>query len=157
MQRSFSVWLAEVKGLPVDSAGSNKAEVRRLFEEYREDYNTATLPHPKFYDYDKWEMEEYERGKSRRADASGGDSAGMGGGGGSCAQDDEAAHRQLLRKRAAEREAEAQRQLLAGFDPSKIRDMRAQADLRAQMQHAFKVGDKETYRRLKDRLAAPDP
>jgi hypothetical protein len=148
MQRSFSAWLGEVKGLPVESAGSNKAEVRRLFEEYREDFNTATLPHPKFYDYDKWEMEEHEHNKARTA-------AGAATGG-SSAQDDEVAHRQLLRRRAAEKEAEAQRQLVATFDPTKIKEMRVQADLRAQMQHAFKVGDKETYRRLKDRLE-PDP
>merc|ERR1712161_137040 len=35
------------------------------FKEFCEDYNTATMPHEKYYDYDKWEMEEYRKNRAR--------------------------------------------------------------------------------------------
>ena len=51
--RSFAVWLAEVQGVP-DPSAMPKGELQHAyFEQYREDYNTATLPHIKYYDYDK--------------------------------------------------------------------------------------------------------
>ena len=31
------------------------------FKQFMEDYNTATMPHVKFYYYERWEMAEYER------------------------------------------------------------------------------------------------
>ena len=31
------------------------------FKCFVEDYNTATMPHKKYYDYNKWEMKEYQR------------------------------------------------------------------------------------------------
>merc|ERR1740139_295704 len=31
------------------------------FKEFCEDFNTATMPHLKYYNYDKWEMDEYRR------------------------------------------------------------------------------------------------
>ena len=33
------------------------------FKSFIEDYNTATMPHDKFYNYEAWEMAEYERKK----------------------------------------------------------------------------------------------
>jgi len=33
----------------------------KYFKDYIEDYNTATMPSSKFYDYDKWEMSEYKK------------------------------------------------------------------------------------------------
>merc|ERR1711865_909125 len=62
-QRSFEIWMENVKGL----GGFNgpKWEMHNYFKEYAEDYNTATLPHIKYYDYDKWEMEEYQKRKRR--------------------------------------------------------------------------------------------
>jgi hypothetical protein len=30
-----------------------------------EDYNTATLPHPKYYSYEKWEELDYEKKKQK--------------------------------------------------------------------------------------------
>ena len=39
------------------------------FKEYAEDYNTATMPHIKYYDYNKLEMEEYARKKREAEEA----------------------------------------------------------------------------------------
>ena len=46
-QRSFEIWMENVKGL----GGFNgpKWEMHNYFKEYAEDYNTATLPHIKYY------------------------------------------------------------------------------------------------------------
>ena len=30
-----------------------------------EDYNTATMPHRKYYEYEKWEVEDYEKRQRR--------------------------------------------------------------------------------------------
>jgi hypothetical protein len=38
----------------------------RYFKDYMEDYNTATMPHKKYYDLEKWEMAEYAK-KQRAA------------------------------------------------------------------------------------------
>ena len=32
-----------------------------------EDYNTATMPHRKYYEYEKWEVEDYEKRQRRDA------------------------------------------------------------------------------------------
>ena len=63
VKRNFEIWLEEVKGIP---QGTNvpKWEMTESFKEYAEDFNTATLPHEKYYDYDKWELEEYNKKKA---------------------------------------------------------------------------------------------
>ena len=40
------------------------------FKEFMEDYNTATMPHEKFYNFEKWEMEEYRRKSSAASSSS---------------------------------------------------------------------------------------
>jgi hypothetical protein len=145
VQRSFSIWVAEVKGMP---DGTGKYELQKLFEEYREDYNTATLPHVKYYNYDQWELEEHQRQSRSKRD----ESTAVSG-----ARDDEAQHRLLQRQKAAARERAEQQALIASMDRDKVADMKRQADLRTQMQLAFKMGDKATYRRLKDKLEPDDP
>jgi rRNA maturation protein Rpf1 len=44
-QQEFYCWLQEVKH--VNSETLPKFEMRKMFEDYMEDYNTATLPHKK--------------------------------------------------------------------------------------------------------------
>lgn len=43
--------------------GQGRAEVMKYFRDFMEDYNTATMPHEKYYHYDKWEMADYQRRK----------------------------------------------------------------------------------------------
>lgn len=42
-------------------------KIMQWFKSYIEDYNTATMPHPKFYHYERWEMEEYQRQQSQKS------------------------------------------------------------------------------------------
>lgn len=140
MKRSFEIWLAEVQGVP-DFNGS-RYELLEYYKTYMEDYNTATLPHKKYYDYDKWEMDEYRKQQSKEENH-----ASL-----SLARHDERRH-QLERKARAEKLQQEQTQLTKSLmDGYKIQDMKRQADLRAQMQRAYKMGDDETYNRLKERL-----
>ena len=54
-----------MKGVSRESLG--RREERELFAEYMEDYNTATLPHERFYDAEAWARKERE-GKEQRPD-----------------------------------------------------------------------------------------
>ncbi|KAJ1655367.1 hypothetical protein IWQ61_004874 [Dispira simplex] len=65
-EEDFGLWLFEVKKIRPEEI--TNAESKRHFREYMEDYNTATLPHPKYYDVKKWEAEQHAR-PSRRAES----------------------------------------------------------------------------------------
>lgn len=52
-QQEFYCWLLEVKKQNPETLP--KFETRKMFESYMEDYNTATFPHKKYYDLEKWE------------------------------------------------------------------------------------------------------
>ena len=41
------------------------------FKDYIEDYNTATMPHDKYYNLEAWEMKEYRRVQTEKANKSG--------------------------------------------------------------------------------------
>jgi len=43
----------------VPDFNGQRHELMAYFGEYAEDYNAATMPHARYYDYDKSEMEEY--------------------------------------------------------------------------------------------------
>jgi hypothetical protein len=131
MQRSFEMWCEQVKSL---SGRVSSGEESRLWEEYREDFNTATLPHKKYYNYDQWEMEEYQKNSQNNSQSS---------------VDEQA---RLERQR---NKADAEKALLfSTMNSHKIQDMRKQAELRSQMQACFKMGDMVTYQKLKDKLEA---
>ncbi|KAI8975650.1 hypothetical protein BDF20DRAFT_822378, partial [Mycotypha africana] len=49
----FQAWLIEVKNADVETLSNNKR--KELFNDFMEDYNTATMPHEKYYDLEKWE------------------------------------------------------------------------------------------------------
>ncbi|ORE15901.1 hypothetical protein BCV71DRAFT_26108 [Rhizopus microsporus] len=49
----FQAWLIEVKDADVETLSQSKR--KEMFIEFMEDYNTATLPHKKFYSIEKWE------------------------------------------------------------------------------------------------------
>jgi hypothetical protein len=143
MQRAFEVWMAQVKGIA--SFNGPKWELQNYFEEYREDFNTATLPHIKYYDYDKWELEEYQKQKAQQQEQPTGSVLA-----------DEALHRQEVQLRAQVEERKALNLIKSTMSREKVQDMKRQADLRAEMQIAFKTGDKKKYQRLKERLAADE-
>ena len=129
------MWLAEINSVPIASAVP-KYELHQYFDTYREDFNTATLPHIKYYDYDSWEMQEYQNNKLKQPNANHTTRA-----------TDEDQHRRQRRQLEQQ-----QQQLATASVRVKRADMERQAQLQVQMQVAFRTGDQGTYRRLKAQL-----
>lgn len=143
VRRSFEQWLAEVRGVP--SFNGPKYELMSYFADFVEDFNTATLPHIKYYDYDKWEMEEYTRQKEAALAKAGGNDANN-------LALDEMRHREDMAKRAKDkRNAELllTRQCMTS---DKIDEMKNQARMRHEMAVAYKMGDEEKRKKLQKRL-----
>ena len=67
---------------------------------------------------------------------------------------DEARHKREQRERALARQEAERKALFGSMSREKVEEMKHQATLRAQMQMAYKTGDKATYERLKERLEA---
>lgn len=60
-QQEFYLWLQEVK--QVNPEVLPRFEMKKMFDSFAEDYNTVTLPHKKFYDLEKWETKQREKGR----------------------------------------------------------------------------------------------
>jgi NADH:ubiquinone oxidoreductase subunit F (NADH-binding) len=69
---------------------------------------------------------------------------------------DEVQHKQRMQQIAQEQEQAALELIKSSMSREKVQEMKHQSELRSQMQMAFKTGDKKTYERLKERLAADD-
>lgn len=124
-----------------------KWEAMELFKEYMEDYNTATMPHEKYYDIEKYEMRAHQKKllkASRRADK----------------QRDAVADEEnvrLERQRAREKKEQEDFRLVMQFmDKDKVEDMRRQEQLRTQMQLHYKSGNVAEARRLEQMLNKVD-
>jgi hypothetical protein len=140
-QHSFQVWLAEVKG--IQSFTGPRWEANNYFAEYCEDYNTATLPHIKYYDYDDWEMKEYRKKKQSQTAKISSSNIMMA---------DEARHAEEMRERATEKEKAELDLLRSTMNVEKIQDMKRKAQLQSELAHAFKTGDIETQKRIQRKL-----
>ena len=147
MQRTFEVWLSEVHGVHISSSNIPRYELQQYFDTYREDYNTATLPHIKYYDYDKWELEEHETQK-RELEQSGQTSSAL--------INDERNHAKEMQRQAMQKKEAALQFVAATMNTTKVKEMQHQKQLQSQMQMAFKMGDHETYRKIKEKLQPPD-
>lgn len=126
------------------------------FKGFIEDYNTATMPHKKFYNYEMWEMLEYQRSKQEQASSSSshpdGDDYMQ-----SRFMNDEEAHR-LERKRLKdeeERKAFNKVKERLAADKETLDSMKRQSDIKMEMQLAFKRGDTEHLKKL-ERSLIPD-
>ena len=64
--REFEAYLIEIKKIPSGSGSMSKREIMDYFSSFVEDYNTATMPHEKFYNYDKWEMSQHMKKEKKR-------------------------------------------------------------------------------------------
>ena len=58
-KEEFNLWLQEIKNTNIERL-SHFAE-KQLWEDYMEDYNTATLPSKKYYNLNKWELKQQKR------------------------------------------------------------------------------------------------
>jgi hypothetical protein len=148
--------MEEVKKMP-GITGQSRGEVMEWFRTFMEDYNTATMPHEKYYNLEAWEMRDYrekqeDERRKRKRQLEDGDAAE---GEGVIAFNDE----QLLREeRRREREREERRQFeemkaKIARDNVKREEMRGQEILRNELQVAYRQGDRETVKKLEKRLA----
>ena len=140
-QRSFEIWMAEVKGMP--EYRGPKWETQQYFDEYREDYNTATLPHKKYYDYDKWEMAEYTKQKEKQREAMTGTASGKA---------DEVRHQLEQRRLAQQKQLADANLVMSMMSREKVEEMKRQQVLKAELEMAFKTGDTEKVKKLKAKL-----
>ena len=142
-RRSFEIWLAEIKGVP---QGSNLAkwESNDYFKEFAEDFNTATLPHMKYYDYDQWELAEYNKQKNDAESKVG-------------AISDEFKHREKMRHLAQEKQRKELEQVRSNMNTAKVLEMKKQANLKSELINAYKIGDQEKRKQLQRRLEPDDP
>jgi hypothetical protein len=121
------------------------------FKEYAEDFNTATLPHEKYYNYDKWEMEEYQRQKEKAQKAAAGGSKG------GSSRSDEFMHREEMKRREDEKRNAEMSYTMSQMSKEKISEMRNQDLLRHEMTQAYKVGDTAKTDKITKRLAPDKP
>ncbi|QDZ18867.1 hypothetical protein HOP50_02g13720 [Chloropicon primus] len=139
----FMLWANEVKSVEVESLA--RWEEKKMFGEFMDLYNTATLPSTKYYNLDAWR---YEQAKAREA----GDGDAGGGGEKVVFNDEEERKRELERERNSTKNQKieaARRDLLAS---GKLSMMREQERLRAAQQVAYKTGDMKQARDIADIL-----
>mmetsp|Transcript_16300 Transcript_16300/g.36676 ORF Transcript_16300/g.36676 Transcript_16300/m.36676 type:complete len:131 (-) Transcript_16300:34-426(-) len=115
------------------------------FKEFCEDFNTATMPHIKYYNYDKWEMDEYRR---KQADLHSSKSS---------AQSDEARHREMKKIEQEKLRQEDLARIRAGMNKEKIEEMKQQEFLKCELNVAYKTGDIEKRKKLQRKLEPEDP
>lgn len=124
------------------------------FKGFIEDYNTATMPHKKYYNYEMWEMLEYQKRKQEQSSSSNHDTDDHMQ---SRFLNDEEAHR-LDRKRLKdeeERKAFNKVKERLAQDKDTLESMKRQSDIKLEMQLAFKRGDTEHLKKL-ERSLIPD-
>jgi len=135
---SVEKWMAEIKGVPEGSSVA-KWEMTEYFKEYVEDFNTATLPHQKYYDYGKWEMEEYNKKKGEAQSKKGPIS-------------DEFLHVEEMRRDAMEKKRTEMKLVISTMNHGKVKEMKRQAELKAELENAYRVGDQTKVKQIKRRL-----
>ena len=154
-QREFEAYMNEVKNQP-GIMGQGRAEVMRAFKDFIEDYNTVTMPHEKFYNYEKWETMDYQRKKM--AEVQGGVRSSLSNEDGIYnAADDEANRKaELKRKKEEEEKKEFNKTIaLMAVDTERQERMKSQQKLQTELHLAYKSGDTRTQARI-ERLLAPD-
>ncbi|TFJ87007.1 hypothetical protein NSK_001341 [Nannochloropsis salina CCMP1776] len=140
-KNDFEVWCQEIKGLP--EIPRNHHEALRLFRYYMEDYNTATFPHPKYYNVEAYEMDEYKRGQLKAAFKEGRE--------GGVFKDEE--ERRLESKKGAKEGERADLEWALKMMSKEKRDaLKEEELLRAKMQQAYKAGDLATVKRIERAL-----
>jgi len=133
--------MAEVKKIP--GFTGPKWEVMNYFKEFCEDYNTATMPHEKYYNYERWEMQEYIKNKEK-AEKKGG------------AVSDEVKHLEEMKQKKEEQRKQELDMVRGSMNKDKIEEMKQQARLKQEMTLAYRTGDDEKRKKLQKRLEPDD-
>lgn len=139
----FQLWAIEVKN--IDLEAMPRSEEKELFKDFMEEYNTATLPHKKFYDLELYEKQQAAKAARRGTQLETVERT---------AFDDEAERKKEL---AAERARQQQERLKQAYEElkttDKAKDMREQQLLRSQLDLAYKTGDRAKAEKLAALLA----
>lgn len=98
------------------------------------------MPHEKYYNYEKWEMEEYQKQKMS-TQAKGG------------VISDEARHIEEMRQKQEEKRKAEMNMVMNSMSKEKIEEMKRQQLLKQEMAHAYKIGDEEKRAKIERRLA----
>ena len=61
-REEFRAWLHDIKSIEMETLPIYKQ--KEFFREYRDDYNTATLPNEKYYNMAAWEAEQLRKGEN---------------------------------------------------------------------------------------------
>ncbi|EFN57120.1 hypothetical protein CHLNCDRAFT_143975 [Chlorella variabilis] len=143
----FQLWAMEVKNIDIEAMP--RSEEKEMFKDYMEEFNTATLPHRKYYD-----LEMYEKQQAAKAARKG---LPAGGAVERTAFEDE---KERQRELAAERKRMAAEKMKKAYDElrttDKAKDMREQQLLRSQMELAYKTGDRKKAEKLAELLKPVD-
>lgn len=155
-QVEFRAWLAEVKGISPDTP-MPKSDQLEHFKDYVEAYNTASLPHDKFYDMDAWDkrVAAGEADEGRKGDVGRFIDAEDDGAGAFNMVAEAAARRAQAAAAAAAAQQATTAALLAGIDRQRLAGLARQQELQAALQHAHKTGDQREVARL-TRLLKPE-
>ena len=123
-------------------------QIRDYFKMFIEDYNTATMPHEKYYNYEAWEIAEYRRKQDKAAHKSSDVPEAF--------NDEEERRREILNARAKAEKKEFS-DLLGKMSANRdqLESMRRQEGLKVELQMAYKQGDMTTVRRI-EKMLAPD-
>ena len=118
-----------------------------------EDYNTATMPHEKYYQYEVWEVKDYQQRQQQQRLLQQTDDKHVGLS--AFTNDEEACRRERKQMKLQQEQqalAEVHSRLLQ--DKHLQADMKKQQQLQTQLQLAHKQGDTALVKRL-ERLLAP--
>ncbi|KAL4450751.1 hypothetical protein ABPG77_001107 [Micractinium sp. CCAP 211/92] len=139
----FQLWAIEVKN--IDLEAMPRSEEKELFKDFMEEYNTATLPHKKFYDLELYEKQQAAKAVRKGTKLETEERLVF---------DDEAERKKEL---AAERARQQQERLKQAYEElkttDKAKDMREQQLLRSQLDLAYKMGDRAKAEKLAALLA----
>mmetsp|Transcript_9697 Transcript_9697/g.17030 ORF Transcript_9697/g.17030 Transcript_9697/m.17030 type:complete len:281 (-) Transcript_9697:94-936(-) len=140
----FLAWASEVKKADTDQMG--QMQLKDLFKEYVEDYNTATMPTKKYYNLQVWDSHQaMKRNKKNRGDEmTEAQRASL------TSFDDEQARREEIKHIQARKQEQqiADEVKKMRTNKSKVEDMRKQDILRTQRDMLNKAGHTEEAKKI---------
>jgi len=144
----FAAWLLEVKKVDIEHLAS--WEEKEHFKTYMEDFNTATLPHRKYYNLDKYHAEKQAKAEKKGVKYKAREMTTF--------NDEEARRREIEAERMRAREQAVAN--LKGAMQSKegqrlVQDIKRQEELKLKQDMLFKTGNVEEAKKLAE-LLKPD-
>merc|ERR1712187_525565 len=144
----FLCWSMEVKKVNTDMLG--QMQMRDLFKEYIEDYNTATMPSEKYYDLNAWDqkMSLKRQKRTRNNDMSEAQRASL------ASFDDESARKHEIKALQAKKQEEQLNNEVKKLraDNKKVEEMRKQDFLRNQLELTYKSGNIKEADKMRDKM-----